>query len=124
MLLTAGLIKEFFLFSIPFEVNLKPLEYLYTQLKNLYPNKHIEITALSFSCKDDSLLTPEGINLYKYKRQINQYDSLKTNYEWHFLDDLELSFVFRPKTNPLLRFMIKNCPFKGLRISLRKKYRV
>ena len=35
-----------------------------------------------------------NIVYYKYKRKQNDYDFMKTNYEWNFLDNIKLSKKF------------------------------
>ena len=116
--------KILFIFSTSFKVNLKPFQYLMKKLNLLYPHKNFEIMIVSFNCPKTEKQIYRGITLYRFSREMNDYDFTKTNYEWHFLDDMELSFVSHSPKNLWVQFIIKNCPFRKMRKKLREKYHV
>lgn len=70
-----------------------PLKNLLKVLNKLYPEKNFYIKVISFNCEVDEYINSNNINYYKYKRAMNLYDFTKTNIEWAFLDDVELSDV-------------------------------
>lgn len=80
-----------FVISVYYETQLDAFKYLHNILKTLYPNKKFDIKVISFNCLNDELLTENNIELYKYKRATNNYDFTKTNYEWAFLDKVEMA---------------------------------
>ena len=92
--------KILFIFSVNYETDMKIYLKLLSSLKNLYPNKDFYIKILAFNCCVDVILNEETVELRKYKRDMNNYDFTKTNFEWKFLDDVKISSC----NNKLVRF--------------------
>ena len=84
----------------------------------MYPDKNIDIKILSFNCDCDELIKYETVELFKYKRAINLYDFIKTNFEWAFLDNVSIA-----KSCSMSRFATTQLPRKLCSISC-GKYRL
>lgn len=80
-----------FIFALNKEIEIKPFKYLYQKLAKLYPSKNINIKIIAFNCDSDLIINSDNIELLKFKRGQNLYDFSQTNYEWSFLDNLELT---------------------------------
>lgn len=85
-----------FIYSADFKIDLEAFQTLSKTLSDMYPDKNFEFELLQFNSKIESSTTDEinyyeNITLRKFKRKYNLYDYLKTNYEWSFLDDIEIN---------------------------------
>lgn len=84
--------KILFILSTTNEFNTDCIQKLQATLKTIYPNKQFDFVVISFSCsQDETYNINENITVYKYKRAQNEYDFIKTNFEWAFLDNIRLS---------------------------------
>ncbi len=99
--------KILFIFSIRFQINIDSFEYLLNELNKMYPDKEFNIKVISFNCEKDEHINAGTVDIYRYTRDMNDYDYLKTNYEWHFLDNIKLS---KKRKNKIL-FRIFRCDF-------------
>ncbi len=79
-----------FVLSNGFEVSEDSILHLSKTLKELYPNKEIFIKSIQFNSKDE-IKKFENVEIVRYKRVSNLYDYIKTNYEWNFLDNIEIN---------------------------------
>ena len=82
--------KILFLLSHGFYIENQPYIDFYNFLKEFYPNKEIYIKAVQFDSKDE-IKKFENVEIVRYKRVSNLYDYIKTNYEWNFLDNIEIN---------------------------------
>lgn len=109
-----------FVLSACFEVKTEVLIFLLNELKGLYPHKHIQIVALLFKSPKGEHISLPGLEIFHITREMHTYDFTKTNWEWAFLDDVELSSY--PHPGLLKRCLIKLIPCRKLRHKLKKKY--
>ncbi len=82
--------KILFVLSTCFQIEEEPLINLINVLKELYPSKVFDIVSIAFSCEKDELIEHPNVKMFRYKRDNNVYDYIRTNYEWAFLDDVKL----------------------------------
>lgn len=95
------------------DVNFDTLLKLKNTIKEKFNIKHIEIHHIQFATNEDLINHNDDIYIYKIKRARNNYDIAKTNYEWNFLDDIEL--------DSLTAFRVKIFGFELLKIDKIKK---
>lgn len=88
--------KILFVLSTCFQIEKEPLINLINVLKKLYPSKVFDIVSIAFSCEKDDVIELPNLKMYRYKRENNLYDYIKTNYEWAFLDDVKLTKKEKP----------------------------
>lgn len=79
-----------FILSTTFPFDISSLEELNRILVKLYPNVHFDFEVVSFGCVTEEDVTRGNIHQQRCVRQQNLYDFYKTNFEWSFLDDIEL----------------------------------
>ncbi|MBR6721934.1 hypothetical protein IKL64_00595 [bacterium] len=60
-------------------------------LKNLYPEKNFEFRVMLFKQNEDKEEIMGNIHYIYYLRDFNLYDYTKTNFEWAFLDSINLN---------------------------------
>lgn len=117
--------KILFIFSLPFEMEIKVFEDFLAEIKKIYPNKTIDLKIVCFSCKETQNITKNSIELINNKRPINRYDFVRTNFVWAFLDDIALFRTTKDKIRiAVCKFFINLCPFKLLIREMRKIYNV
>lgn len=80
-----------FIFSTKYQAEMSAFENLLFELKKIYPNKHFDIKVVSFSCHCDEQIIKDSIDISRYKRSSNLYDFEKTNFEWEFLDHININ---------------------------------
>lgn len=91
-----------FVLSTFMKIDEKPIINLYKTLLEIYPNKIFKIISIQFNpyedvysplIDDDEHIVLENghIEFFRYKRRENFYDYGRTNIEWDFLDNIELS---------------------------------
>lgn len=125
--------KILFILSTTNETDLSCVETLHNTLKEIYSNKQFDFVVISFSCSQDEIYKiNENITVYKYKRPQNEYDFIKTNFEWAFLDNIKIKnnnkniieikrikktycIYVLPKISTLLRMQLY---FLGLRLDI------
>ena len=73
-----------------------------------------------FSAPENKIYTDEGLSVTYFMRPVNDYDTLATNIEWAFMDDLEWSDEKLRKRFPRQLFSIRFFSYK-LRLLLSKK---
>lgn len=114
-----------FVLATAFEFDVSAVLQLQQVLIQKYPEKNIDFYIMMFNSSDDKTINENpSLVVNKYKRKQNVYDFSKTNFEWHFLDDIENSKLL-PSGNylsALEKLFIKTCPFKKFRKELRKIY--
>lgn len=86
-----------FLFCTSFSIQRDSFEYLLKTLQELYPDKTFIIKVISFNCNEDGCEKGKHIEIYRYQRDLNDYDFLKTNYEWNFLDKIDSTQKIRQR---------------------------
>lgn len=77
--------------STAFEMDTSCILNLKKCLENKWPKKQFDFEIISFGCKEDSIISDNNITVRKYKRDINPYDFNQTNFEWIFLDNIQLN---------------------------------
>lgn len=84
-----------FVLSNSFEVEEEKILYLGKTLNELYPDKNIEIKSIQFNSKNkitkEKTLQNYNIEIFRYERPNHSYDYIETNFEWNFLDGIELN---------------------------------
>ena len=82
-----------------------------------WPDKKIDITITIFNAIKNESVTRDGVTFLYFIRPWNEYDFsfTRTNYEWHFLDEIELS------SNSKKYSKIRKIYNQGIRISFLKK---
>lgn len=78
-----------FLFSINNYIKPEKFLNLLKNLKEIYPDKNFQLRVLSFNCETDDIFENENIKIFYYKRNLHEYDFLKTSVEWSFLDNIK-----------------------------------
>lgn len=76
-----------------------PIELLQKLVKVLsvqFPRGHFTVRYMHFEQQLDNIEECEGVIVQNIRRSINKYDAIKTNWEWHFLDDLKVSECDNP----------------------------
>lgn len=77
--------------STSFPLDIVCLEKLNDVLSSTYPNVHFELKNLSFACPEEKETVLGNVSQACHVRQLNVYDFYKTNFEWAFLDGIEIS---------------------------------
>ena len=116
-----------FVLATAFEFDIKAVLELQSVLTQKYPAKSIDFHIMMFnSTNDETINKNPSLVINKFKRKHNVYDFIKTNFEWHFLDNVKNSKLlpFGNKLSAFERLFIKICPFKKFRKELRKIYSV
>lgn len=113
-----------FILGVGFEFNINAVYELKNILKNKYPNKKIDFEIIEFNCNEDKITIEEDLTVRKYKRDLNNYDFTKTNFEWAFLDEIKTSKLFKAKIPLWKKLLIKLCPIKEFRMHLKKIYQL
>lgn len=114
-----------FIFSVSFKISpdafLKLIDTLYT----IYPDKHFEIKVLSFDASKNSVFKNKDVEIFYYRRLINNQDFDTTNKEWDFLNHINKyqRFINGTKKN-ILRHIIDFIPKKSLKKRLKQKYHI
>lgn len=84
-----------FVLSNGFEVSEDSLLYLAKTLKEIYPDKEFFIKSIQFDSKNglqkEEELKKFNVEIFRYERPLNLYDYVQTNYEWNFLDNIEIN---------------------------------
>jgi hypothetical protein len=114
-----------FLFSTSFKIEPDAFLNLIDTLNELYPEKKFEIKILSFDAGSNYIYIKNSIEIFYYKRKIENSDFTKTNKEWDFLDDITFpNYYYFYFSKKLKKFLINFIPIKSLRRKLRNKYHV
>lgn len=102
-----------FLLGTSFEFNKDAALALQKTLQEKYPGKNFSFELIEFNCKTDETITENpDFTIRKHRREINDYDFLGTNFEWAFLDDIQVR-------NPNERWLLHVQKIKkGLKIVL------
>lgn len=79
------------------DVHFETLLNLKNIIKEKFNIEHIEIHHIQFGANENMNDCNDDIYMYKVARNLNNYDISKTNYEWNFLDDIELESLFAYK---------------------------
>ena len=80
-----------FVLSPIFIMDIKFVEKLSNSLKEIYPDKNFDFYILQFnSDSEEEIIINENITLRKTFRDTNMYDFSNTNFEWSFLDKVDL----------------------------------
>lgn len=108
--------KILFILSTTFEINIESIQYLSDTLEKLYPGKNFYFRVIVFSSKENHILMTNNIEINYYKRNINDYDFTKTNYEWSFLDDLIYDPLYLTRKRKLENLFSMNRIKKGFMI--------
>lgn len=80
-----------FILSTKVHIEVCDIEKILEEIKNLFPDLKIMLRVLLFDCEEEEILTGNNYIFCKYKRDLNEYDFLKTNYEWNFADNIEIN---------------------------------
>lgn len=80
-----------FILNTEFEMPLDSIHQLQKTLRQKYPDKKIDFEVIQFSCKEEKIDAAANITVRKFRRAQNMYDFSKTNFEWAFLDEIELT---------------------------------
>ena len=114
-----------FVFSVSFKIEPDAFFVLLDTLDELYPDKHIEIKVVSFNADKNYKYKNNNIEIFYYKRQMNDSDYGSTNKEWDFLDKINyrVRMVDRIKKELIKRF-IGLIPIRTIRHKLQRKYHV
>lgn len=72
------------------------------KLQSLYPDKQFDFEVMMFDCEYDTDKIISGVHVNTFARKMNLYDFNKTNYEWAFLDDIEIRDKQHVKTGRTL----------------------
>jgi hypothetical protein len=113
-----------FVLATSFEFDIKCVTNLLITLRNIYPDKHIDIRVMQFAASSDLEIINNNIVLNKYSRNCNNYDFTQTNYEWSWMDNLD---VTKPNVSTKKRIMFlftSLIPIKSVRKYMRAKYHV
>ena len=89
--------KILFLFSLSYEVDIKPFIDFLSALKKLWPNKNIDLKIICFKCKKEEIIKEGPVELVKNKRPMNKQDFDETTAEWSFLDDIIVHKTIKQK---------------------------
>ncbi len=73
------------------ELNTDNILMLYKRLIKQYPGKNIDFEVMLFSAKKETEQVIDNVHIRTFERPQNNYDFTKTNYEWMFLDDIQIS---------------------------------
>lgn len=79
-----------FLLSVNFGINIDSIMKLNSVLRDLYPDKNIEFICIAFNENKNEEIIYDNVKYKKYTRDVNVYDFINTNFEWAFLDDIQL----------------------------------
>lgn len=104
-----------FLLSVDFESDFLSIQNLKSVLEKKFPQKTFNFEILEFGCKEDNIIDKNGITLRKFKRNMNNYDFVQTNFEWEFLDRIRVSKIIKAKFTKL--FFVKRLK-RGFEISI------
>ena len=114
--------KALLILATEFVVEQKLLMELYQTLVKQFPETSISLRVMLFNSPDNKTYT-EGENfvIEYFSRKVNDYDTLATNYEWAFMDQLEWS-----SSNPIIsplnkRLMSLSCFGYNLSLRLTRK---
>lgn len=83
--------------SAAFPMDTACLEKLNERLTELFPDVRFDFEAVVFGCPSEEERTTGNIRLKRCVRQQNLYDFYKTNFEWRFLDQIDLPAKSRDK---------------------------
>ena len=87
-----------FILATAFCFDIECIRELSATLNKLYPDKNIQFKVLQFdSPLPNSEEHLENIHLMRFSRLQNNYDFYKTNFEWAFLDSIEISSAGKKK---------------------------
>lgn len=92
---------------------------LQKQFKTLYPTKQIDFEVLMFDAKENTDTTKNHIHIRTFERALNDYDFSKTNFEWAFLDEIDISDKPRKNTLKILSWKMFKRKYK-MEISWKK----
>lgn len=70
---------------------------LYESLSEVFPQTHISIRLMQFASEssqegDAPVQICNNVERFDYARKMNYYDFFQTNWEWHFLDDVQVPY--------------------------------
>ena len=107
--------KICFIFSVAFYIKEDSFIHLSKVLKELYPNKNIKIVVLSFDAGKNETYKNDNVEVFYYKRKMNNKDYMKTNKEWRFLNNMSIpenEFGDFAVIGSFKKFDLKNLEYK------------
>ena len=78
------------LLATPVDVSEETLRELLGAFRSTFPDKVFELDYLHFGQDAESVSARDGLTVRNVRREQNDYDFLRTNWEWRFLDDIEI----------------------------------
>ena len=79
-----------FILSSRVQISCEVIKKLSDALTAQYPNKHFDFYVLLFNASKNDLQISGNIKINFIRRDLNLYDFTQTNFEWSFLDKVEL----------------------------------
>ncbi len=95
-------------YALPFDWTYMKDEIIYdfyNSIKMIYSQKQIDFVVLNFGCKSENIVEKDNICIYRYSRKQNNYDYIQTNYEWSFLDNVELINTKKNRDKVMFKFL-------------------
>lgn len=81
-----------FILTHEYYIDNQPYIDLYNFLKEFYPDKEIHIKVVQFNTNVPSFeYDNKKLTIVRIERKCNNYDFVKTNIEWQFLDNIEIN---------------------------------
>ena len=106
--------KILFILATSFDTDSSNILALSKKLNTLFPDKQLDFRIMRFSSKENKeKILNQNVTCYQYQRKINNYDFKKTNFDWAFLDNIQLTnFSHKNQRIRLFSFKMKGYKYR------------